>query len=244
MEVTTRDGRRTKFRLVTAIAESGFMLSPVVSDSLWFSWLASTPWQEASWQRLLAGKGVRSIEVLRPNATYCVQPDVVVRLFRLRFRPCGHEATVFRPEMLALFELAAGERSESEAFFESTPHGVALVAAGGTQLSLPVGEHNRYFSLARTMRLLHVTFGLAATGAEGSPPTRPVRFRIRALDDQGQHQTVWTREWDSGSPSSAAGIESVNIPVSLAAVRMLHFETETAETGTSVSPAWFRVTTD
>ncbi|MGA2032025.1 MAG: hypothetical protein ABSG68_07205 [Thermoguttaceae bacterium] len=242
METALRDGQKVRYRLVTSVAKAGFLLSPIVEDSTWFRWLATTPWHDPAWQRLLTGKGVESVQLLPPDRKWCYDPQISVRLFRLTFPACGPASMAFRPGLVGLVELAAGDsREDPKTRWENVPGGAALTIRRGTTLLIPVSEKNRFLPLVGPACRLRIAFGLLCTGPAETPPGHPSRFRIDTIDSKGWRKTIWAASLDIARHSADSGIRTAEIPVSLTGVQSLCFQSDGPEAGDDFVPAWFGI---
>jgi hypothetical protein len=93
LTVTLRDRERPDYRLVPALAGSGFLLSPVITNTWAFAELAGTNWQAS-----LAGREVMSMTVsadTRSGSTRCYRAPLAIRFYRLEFPP--QEFKVIQP---------------------------------------------------------------------------------------------------------------------------------------------------
>jgi hypothetical protein len=245
METVSPDGQKAKYRLAPDVAKSGFLLSPIVRDSVWFRWLATTPWHDPAWQHLLAGKGVQSIQFLVPDEPWCYDRQISVRLFRLVFPAIGPPAMAFRSDLLGLFQLAASDprddRGNPKTRWENLPDGAALTTPQGASLPVPVSARNPYLPLRGPSCRLKIAYGLLCTAAAEVLPTHPFRFRIDTIDSNGWHKTIWSASLDIARRRADAGAATAEISVSLADVKAICFETEGVEAGDCFAPAWFGV---
>jgi len=83
LTVSIRTGEQFDFRLVPAMARSGFLLSPVIGDATSFAWLASTDGQAR-----LAGQEVMSMTIsarTQSGSTICYQSPIQLRFYRLDY---------------------------------------------------------------------------------------------------------------------------------------------------------------
>ncbi|MGA2242337.1 MAG: hypothetical protein ABSH11_09920 [Verrucomicrobiota bacterium] len=85
LTVSLRDGRQFDFRLIPAMARSGFLLSPVIGDTMSFALLASTDGQAQ-----LAGREVMSMTIsarTQSGSTICYRLPIQLRFYRLDINP-------------------------------------------------------------------------------------------------------------------------------------------------------------
>ncbi len=234
---------------MTALAESGFLLSPLVDDSVWFRWLATTPWHGPAWQRLLSAKGLQSIRFLPPDRTWLYEQQIAVRLFRMSFPACGPASMAFRSDLLGLSELAESDPRDEVAGgpktrWENLSGGAALTTPVGASLYLPVSGQNYFLPLSGPACRLKINFGLLCTGPKESPSRHPTRFRINAIDAKGWRKTIWSASLNIARRHTDAEIRTAEVSISLKDVQSLCFETERPDDGGCFVPAWFGVSSN
>jgi hypothetical protein len=241
MDIVHGNGQRARYRFIPGMAEAGFLISPVLPNTAWFGWLASTPWRDPAWQRLLKNWGVQSVTIGADHLQGLFQRDISVHLWRLKFPPAQQKAWAFREDSLGLFELAEHPATEAKPRLLSSENGAALAAPPGTGFRLPLSEQNRYLPLSKTVDRLDVRFGMIATTDPAASGSYPVQFRVDAVDERGWHKTIWSRALEPETKRTDRGIQSAQIPPIENGVRELFFETTAAGDACPAIPAWFGV---
>jgi hypothetical protein len=233
-----RDGTFTRFVMPPEMGRSGFWLSPVVRDAPTLSGLAATRWDEPAARRLWARQGVKNITIDTPNRRL-FQTPVEVRFFRLKFPPLASELATLGPRQLSLWQLKAQPLPcDAMSFCWIHGRGTALTCKGETRAEIPLGVDNDYFVPLKTARRLRVQYGgLVLGGTEGQTAT----FRISSLDDRRDAKPLWTKTITAGPRGRCTSILEETIPVDLAAVTALQFETSQAKDGPRFLPFWFGV---
>jgi hypothetical protein len=214
MVVVTPKGTRRRYRLPRGIAESGFVLSPVVANRYEFALLAAG--------ETAASSNLEGVVRIR------IAPEYGGRLFyhrrfeaafsRLEFPP---QALADVPGVAALLGLEHVARNVPCADLRFGDDGEpVLLAPPPCPLRLPVDA---------AMRRLHVGFGILDGAWEGKHRTDGVEFRIWG-EGRGAPALLWGRTLDPLHRPADRGPQSIELDVP-EGTRALRFETLPGKTG-------------
>jgi hypothetical protein len=238
IEVTAVGGQSRRFSLVPEMASAGFLLSPLVPDVSWFSWLASTPWSDANWQRAISRFGIRTV-TLGTEGPWGYEPEFRVRFLRVKFEPVRDPIGRFDKRHLALLQLYLSPINPCQRTLHWVQGaGVALLAEREACLGVPVVSSAALFSLPKSARQLRIGYGGAATN-RGDENQGRVGFRVLAVDAAGRRRQLWSKTIDAGPYKTKTAVYHDVLPIDLSEVAYLAFETSQEQVGQSLEPFWF-----
>jgi hypothetical protein len=205
LTIWTEDGQQFRYRVVPGLARGGFLLSPLVADSVSFSLLASTGGlRDLSRSRLTAA---RLSADTGSGSTSCYQSPARLELFRLEYAGQDLAAVAGFREMTRLWEVVrrlVWLSADYPPQLVSLPDvGNVLQVAPRSAMQLPLQGHP-----AR----LRLSFGVLGTNA--------VVFRVSALGEGGKWGELWSRR--------IADLEEQHAVVELGAVKSSDIILETA----------------
>jgi hypothetical protein len=205
LTIWTEDGQQLRYRVVPGLARGGFLLSPLVADSVSFGLLASTGGlRDLSRSRLTAA---RLSADTGSGSTSCYQSPARLELFRLEFAGQDLAAVAGFREMTRLWEAVrrlVWLSADYPPQLVSLPGvGSVLRVAPRSAMQLPLEDHP-----AR----LRLSFGVLGTNA--------VVFRVSALGEGGKWVELWSRQ--------IAGLEEQHAVVELGTAKSSDIILETA----------------
>jgi hypothetical protein len=193
-----KDGRQQSFRLVPGMARSGFVLSPLIGDTLAFAALSSGEHQRLTQSELVSfmvsGNGEQQLSGYRP--------DMRLRLFRLEFPPHPMaNSDDFRricglTDILPHSQLLYANRGLEMAFWPET----------GTVLAVPANSELQVVPSGRPRRL-RLGFGLAPLENANSQTTNGVEFRVSSKEEGSEPVSLWSRRLSPAAQESDRGAQ-------------------------------------
>ena len=240
LNIQLKNGASGEFSLVRKLTGAGFLLSPLIADASWFGWMASTPWGDPHWQSALADRSVRAMTV-HTTGPWAYSPHIGVRFFRLEFAPSESRLGAFSERDLSLLQVMATPlRQCNPSLHWVHGQGTVLLAPAGTALGLRVSSENRFFSLPKTARQLHVAFG--ATGMRWrNEEAGQVGFAVCSYDAAGNRRVLWTKVVPGGRDQGKTTVYEDQIPVDLSSTAAIGFETLQERPNQPCIPFWFGI---
>lgn len=211
--VTTHDGSERKFRLIPAMAKTGFLLSPLIDNRFAFAAFASRD------RHSLSGQTVSNIALSGSGRfKWFFKPTIKIAFFRLDFpmqdSPLPREAR----DIARLLTLS--NHGES-------PYGLRPTLLAGPQaqpmLSAPA-PLKMTLPLSDRVDRLTVGFGMFDQTWMAGGRTDGVDFRILSVDTNKHQKLIWSRYLDPLNSSVDRGMQHVTIQVPMKP-KALIFET-------------------
>ena len=236
--VKLASGATGNYSLVPELAGAGFLLSPVVSNVSWFSWLASTPWSDPNWQRALPLATVRTMTI-GTAGPWAFEHEFHVRFFRLKFEPIRTPMGVFSQRHLFLLQLATSPTKPCDrGLYWLQGPGVVLMTGHGTSLDLKVSSPSDGSSPPERSSFLRVGFGGIVTRRNEENQGR-LGFRVSARDAAGNTRQIWEKVIEAGLDNTMTVIHHDVFAVDLSGIETVVFETLQEREGQSLVPFWF-----
>jgi len=249
IDVEASSGEKGTFKLLPKLTQAGFLLSPIVTDSSWFGWVASTHWDNPAWQQALPQHEIRTVTI-RSEGNWAWKAKVRARFSRVIFEPAPSVAASFRREHLGLCEMQRTRlRHCSPRLRWLNGEGAALIAPGGTCLGIPVSSRNPFMQLPTTTRQLRIRFGgirlpLSHGLSTSIPASGKIEFRISVLSSPGREHLIWSKTVDSACGDGTTTAFEDAVPVDLDDSELLAFETVQEHPDQTLVPCWFGVAVD
>jgi hypothetical protein len=250
VDVESREKSHT-YRFVRGMAETGFLLSPLVQNAGDFAWLASTPWQDPAWQRYLRHTQLRSVTFqTRSVSSFC--PTIHVRFYRWAFEGWKNARAAFSAEKLALLELMRAAEKNAEASSPNAPsHGVVVnygeqtgvSFANGKAARWPVAQDNACAPLPTSTKTLRIHYGVLPSGTLVWTPRKKLSctFQLFAVDQNGEGHYVWSAMLPA-SLDDPFPCREVTVPVKLEGIRSLAFFMTRDSDADIRQPVWLGLT--
>jgi hypothetical protein len=232
LTVWTRGGQEIRYRLVPGMAKGGFVLSPLVQDSVAFALLAST-----SGARELFNKQLTALSLsaeTESGATICYASPVRLELFGLDW-PAQDLSGVAGFSGLASLWQALGRlvwlNADYAPQLASLPGiGSVIRVAPRSAMQLPLA--------GRTARL-RLGFGLWPGEAVGSAATGSFRFRVSRLGEGGRREEIWSRQLEVSGQAPGQAPNSAVVELGKLEAADLILETESALSAPAGGPACY-----
>jgi hypothetical protein len=219
-------------------ARNGFLLSPTVWGPEWFAWIASTPWSDPQWQRMLSMFCPKTLRIVT-ESRWAFREPIHVRLHSLKFTPWDAGWYSFPASAMPLFELFNYQVKNSHLELRWLPGvGSALISPQPSRARLNVDQGDSTATLRRTFRQLSIKFGVLKS-TEWT--TGEIQFRVFALRHDESATEVWGRRVARNDVAGNPVLDSGKIPLSLDGVDALGFEIDGSGASPGVTPAWFGV---
>ena len=186
LDVATRDGRVQRFRVIPEMARGGFLLSPLVVNTVDFALLASAT--DPASNALLDLQSVTSMTVVPASGgTLFYRPKVHVSLARLEFprQQLPLAGDLARLKSLVTLAIGMAHTGVRPDFRVDGRREAVLLAHATSSITVP---------LPRASARARIGFGML-DGAWQEGRTDGVEFRVSVLR-AGQAQPIWSRTLD------------------------------------------------
>lgn len=228
------------YRLPRGLGESGFLLSPLLEQTAWFAWMASTPWEDPVWQRWLAAERVQRMK-LYPASPGTFRSPARVRFYHLKFENWNNRTLAFGPGQAALFEVLRDSQNRfNAAFYANWDQRLAVLPRPNAIVTWPVSESNTYAPLSPAASTIKVQYGLVPPVPRGKagPPLAGFSFSLFTSDEQGNWKQLWSTRLDS-TEADPFPCGQAEIPVRLTGAKAIALLTRKPDGDPTRLPALF-----
>jgi hypothetical protein len=239
LQVDARTGSR-EYRLPRGMAAAGFLLSPYIEDNAWFTWVASTRWQDPAWQRWLACERVQQI-LFRSKRPQYFRAPVRVKFYRLNFEGWNNRRLAFAPEHLALFELVRDKENRLNGCYLADASGrPALFTLQSSAVMWKVSESNPYAPLPASATTIKVQYGLTPSvpGGVAGPSADSSSFAMFTVDEQYTWKQIWAANL-APSETERLPVRQAEVPVRLSGIKAIALIARKPVADESRMPVWF-----
>jgi hypothetical protein len=218
LTVWTQGGQQLRFRLVPGLARGGFVLSPLVQDSVSFGLLASAGGlRELDDSRVVA---VRLSAETGTGLTSCYKSSARLELFRLECP--GQELAV----VVGFRELTSLWQALRRIVWLSADYPPQMVTLPGIGSVLRVAPRSAMqLPLIGGPARLRIAFGVFAGDPAKPQAANPEVFRVSALGEGGVRVELWSRQLDPSARESGQDKQQAVVDLSKAKSSELILET-------------------
>jgi hypothetical protein len=227
LTVRTRDGRANQFRLISGMAESGFLLSPLIEDRMSFAILTSTDWPE------LAGSAVTDLSLsvagqLGDPSDFA--PTAELQLFRLEF---PHQDLSNVPGYSGYRSLRTAQK-HMEVLRATAPITWTSIPKTGLSLAVPA-DSALQIQVPKDAGHLKLGYGIVSTY-----PTGAIDFRALTVDERGSNTVIFARTLQPAKYPSERETQTADVDLTNSPSRII-FETVPADPANNSTGYWSRI---
>jgi hypothetical protein len=220
MEVETNDGLHTTYRVLADVMDTGFLLSPMLSDRWDFLALA-TP----DWQTRLSSRSVKRMRLVSPGIASLVYPSSYrMTLKQLQFP---------RQD----FSKVVGWQEWEQNLLNT---GTAVKPINGTLQKVPLSNSTWGWMAHAPMRIsvelaepatsFFASFGILDGAWQEGRTTDGVEFRIIAVKSDGREEVIFSRQLQPLVNTKDRGLQQVSINLTEIDAKKIILETLPGET--------------